>query len=237
MEISPIRTDVLRPPQDDLIAAIQRSKLALRERDVLVIASKAIAIHEGRCVDAADADPTTLAERESSACILAQNGWQLCAAHGAFLPNGGVDESNGDGHSVLLPRHPHASARALRDFCRDHYDITQCGVIVSDSNVLPFRSGVVGVALGWSGFFPAQSRVGAPDLFGRAARHSSVNVADALAAAAVFGMGELSEQTPLCVVRDAPNVTFTDADTSDGLKIAPEDDIYWPLIKTFYEHS
>jgi F420-0:gamma-glutamyl ligase len=108
-------------------------------------------------------------------------------------------------------------------------------VIITDSTTAPLRVGVVGIALAHSGFLALHDYIGTPDLFGRPLRMTKANVAEALAAAAVVVMGEGSEQTPLAQLTDLPFVTFQDADPSAtelaAMRIAPEDDLYGPLIE------
>ncbi len=90
-------------------------------------------------------------------------------------------------------------------------------------------------ALAHSGFQAVNDYVGTPDLFGRRLRVTRVNVADALAAAAVFTMGEGAEQTPLAVISDLSNVVFSEHEPSEAelaaLRIEPEDDLYAPLLQ------
>jgi F420-0:gamma-glutamyl ligase len=50
MEIYSIKTRLINPPKDDLIQAIIESKPNLKEGDILVVASKVVAIAEGRLV-------------------------------------------------------------------------------------------------------------------------------------------------------------------------------------------
>ena len=70
---------------------------------------------------------------------------------------------------------------------------------------------------------------------------TQVNVAQALAAAAVLVMGEADEQTPLAVVSDVPFVQFQDEDPSEaeleGLRIALQDDVYAPLLESVAWHK
>jgi F420-0:gamma-glutamyl ligase len=64
---------------------------------------------------------------------------------------------------------------------------------------------------------------------------TKVNVMDALAASAVLVMGEGSERTPLAVIDELPFVSFrADSPTESELarlRIAPEDDLYAPLLQ------
>lgn len=238
MHITPFRTTLLTPPQDDLFKAIQGSDFAPQERDVVVVSSKVVAIHEGRCVRAADVDKEALVAEEADVYVKrADSRWRICLKHGTFLAGAGIDESNADEHLILLPENPQASAKALHTFFRETYAVRDIGVVVADSHSAPLRYGTLGVTLGWWGIEPVAYFTGKPDLFGRPAQFTRINVVDSLAVAGVFAMGELAEQTPLAVVRDAPHVTFTNRDTSSELVIPPREDIYWPLLKGLYEDN
>ena len=50
MKVEVIRTKKLLPPKDDLYVAIRQSIKNLPERSVVVVTSKIVAIHQGRCV-------------------------------------------------------------------------------------------------------------------------------------------------------------------------------------------
>lgn len=238
MLITPVKTKVLQPPQDDLLEAIEDSNLALKDKDVVVVSSKVVAIHEGRCVKAGEVDKEVLVKQEADVYVKrADARWRICLKHGTFLAGAGIDESNADEYLILLPEKPHVSARVLRDFLMEKYSVKRLGVIVADSHSMPLRYGTLGVSLGWWGFEPVAYFTGENDLFGRPAQFTRINVADSLAVAGVFVMGEMAEQTPLCVVRDAPHAKFTDKDTSGDLLIPPREDIYWPLLKNLYEND
>ncbi|MBX2866635.1 coenzyme F420-0:L-glutamate ligase [Candidatus Kaiserbacteria bacterium] len=235
MHIEAIKTHLLTPPQDDLFKAIQESNLSLSEEDVLVVSSKVVAIHEGRCVLAKDVDKESLVEKESDVYIKdADSRWRICIKHGTFLSGAGIDESNADEHLILLPEDPHKSAREIHEFLTKTYNVKKLGVIVADSHSAPLRYGTVGVALGWYGCEPVSYYTGKPDLFNRPAQFTRINVVDSLAVAGVFAMGELAEQTPLCHIQDIPHIVFTNRDTSQELFIPPREDIYWPLLKNLY---
>ena len=85
-----------------------------------------------------------------------------------------------------------------------------------------------------SGFAALNDYRGKPDLFGRALRMTTVNVANALAVAAVLIMGEGSESTPMALISDLPFVQFQSRNPSKkelaALRIDPADDLYAPLL-------
>lgn len=50
MQFIPVTTRILQPPQDDLLSVIRGSLTDIKNGDVMLISSKVVAIHEGRCV-------------------------------------------------------------------------------------------------------------------------------------------------------------------------------------------
>lgn len=238
MELIPIKTKKFIPPQDDLFEEMDRVlEGKLEEGDVLVVTSKVVSIHEGRCIKIEEGvDKEELVKSEADLYIdEADSRWRIVLKNHAFLAGAGIDESNADGHYILLPKDPFESARAIHAYVSDHFGLENLGIVIADSHSIPLRYGTVGVALGWCGFEPVTHFTGKPDLFGRSAKFTRINVADALASAGVFVMGELSEQTPLSIIRDIPHIEFSTRDTSGNLFIPHREDIYWPLIKRFYE--
>ena len=142
----------------------------------------------------------------------------------------GVDESSANGKIILLPEDSFKASEAIRRQLKKHYRIKKLGIIVSDSRLLPLRAGVVGVALGYSGFKGVRDYRGTPDIFGRILKLSRTDVADGLATAAVLLMGEGAEQQPLAVITNAP-VEFQDKIDQRELVINIREDIYQPLFE------
>jgi Uncharacterized conserved protein len=115
----------------------------------------------------------------------------------------------------------------------EHYGIKTLGVLITDSRTVPLRSGTTGISLGYAGFEGLRDYRGLPDIYDRPFKVSQTNVADGLAAAAVFIMGEGSERQPLATVTDA-RVVFTDrAIKKEEIQIPLEDDLYLPFFKEF----
>lgn len=237
MNVRAIRTPRIMTSNTDLLRVVDQALGKLEERSIVVVTSKIAAICEGRTVAVEDVDKSTLIEQEAERYLPAEmNKYHvaLTIKNGALVPNAGIDESNGNGHYVLWPGHPYAVANQVRAHLRTRFALNQMGVIITDSHTTPLRWGVTGMAIGYSGFNPIKSYVGDTDLFGHELHYSTVNVADALAAAAVLVMGEGDEQTPLAVVSDLPFVTFQHDDpTPDeirALRIDMEGDLYGPLL-------
>jgi F420-0:gamma-glutamyl ligase len=82
MQFIPIKTRILKPPQDDLFRVLTESLPPLQERDVILISSKVVAIHEGRAVPMEAADKQTLIS-EAADLIIPRPYWPapLTVAH------------------------------------------------------------------------------------------------------------------------------------------------------------
>lgn len=124
--------------------------------------------------------------------------------NGTLIPNAGIDPFGG--HYVLWPEDPMKSAQELLAWLKNEYGREHLYVIVTDSRSTLMRRGVVGIAIGWAGFSPVYDNRLRRDLLGERSGGSQTNIPDALAAAAVFVMGEANEGTPLVRIRNAPYV-------------------------------
>ena len=220
-------------PGDDLgallIAALQRMRILPQSKDIIVIAQKVVSKAEGRFVDLKTVVPSgraiALAKEvnkdarlvevilSESDEVIRQRRDVLIVAHrlGFIMANAGVDQSNVAGENseqvLLLPRDPDASAAALKTRLDCEFGV-DLGIIINDSFGRPWRSGVVGVALGAAGLPVVRSMIGTPDLFGRNMRVTEVAVADEIAAAGSLLMGQGAEGQPAVHLRgldwDAP---------------------------------
>lgn len=232
LEFIPVKTRVLQPPKDDLLAVLQESMPALKDGDVVVVSSKVVAIHEGRCVLTAEAEKSALVASESELSIPRSYwGTPLTVRHGAFIGTAGIDESNADNHYVLLPEKPFASAELLHVHLTKQFGLTNLGVIIADSHSTPMRRGATGVAIGWWGFEPTINHVGEEDLFGRTLRLEVSNLADGIAAGANVVMGETDECQPIVIARNIPRITFTDKNTKDMLIVLFAEDTFRVLYE------
>jgi len=240
MNIQAIRTRPLLPPQDDLLAVIAESLLELPDRSVLAVSSKVVSIWRGRCSKAKenaefeDKDVFAIAESE---LYLPREMTPYNVMHtivqGMRIGSGGVDLSNGNGYFTLWPKDPDGDAESIRAFLLKHYSVKEVGVIITDSNSVPLRNGVMGLAIGYAGFLPMRDYRGAEDVFGRPLRLERTNVADCLATAAVCEMGEGGESTPLACISDIHGITFSEERPTDPalcLKVTLEDDVFAPFF-------
>lgn len=230
MIIQALKTRIFREGEN-LFSFIQEHCPSLMERTVVIITSKIVALAERRThPDTSPTERVRLIHEESSFALETELTW-LTIKDGTVMASAGIDESNADGKLILLPKNSFESAWNIREQIKSAYDIKECGVIITDSRLLPLRAGVVGIALGYAGFEGIRDYRGTLDLFGRPLEVTRTDVADALATAAVLEMGEGRECQPLALITDAPCV-FTDTKSSPKeLHIDPKDDIYRPLFQ------
>lgn len=210
----------------------------LEEKNIVAITSKAIAIMQGRVVRKG-VDKNKLIEKEADLFIPPNSTkypFYLTIKNNILIPNAGIDESNADNHYILWPVNPQRVVNDIRAFLVKKFKRKHVGVILTDSTTSPLRWGVRGIGIVHSGFDPVYDYVGKKDLFGRRLEVTKVNIMDALAASAVFKMGEGAEQTPIAIISDISHITFQERDPTpaelDSLKIAIDDDIYAPILKS-----
>lgn len=232
MEYLPVKTRVLQPPQDDLLAVLDASLSLVMEQDVLLVTSKVVAIDEGRCVPTDGADVTELITDNAERVIGdVTRPFPLTVQFNAFSVAASIDESNSSGFYTLPPQNPTASAKRLWEHVRQRFGLRELGVVIADSTIRPFRNGVTSYAIGWWGFEPVIKHAGEVDLFGRPIAVAATNVVDALAAGAGLVWGETAKSTPLVIARGHTDITFSDRDTSAQLSHPLESDVFYPLLK------
>lgn len=226
MIVNPIKTRIFREGEG-LIAFIHEHVPSLKERSVLAVTSKIVALAENRTADASQKEQVI--KDESEIAMKTKHVW-LTIKDGIVMANAGVDSSNADGKIVLLPRDSFRTAHMLRTELQKEYGIVQLGIIITDSRTNPLRAGVTGAAIGYAGFKAVHDYRSEQDLFGRSFEFTRLNVADSLATAATLEMGEGAESQPLAIIEKAP-IVFADAVDRNELLIPLEDDMYGPLFR------
>ena len=223
-----IKTLLLKK-DDNLPSFIQGS---IKDGDIVVVSSKAIATIEGAALDLATITPSKEAEEWSaktgrSAAFMEATLSELKRLNGAIVgscpgavltelkPNGfptgtiitanaGLDESNVQkNYAIGWPKDPVVSVVRLKK------EIGNVGVIMTDSCCRPRRLGVTAFGLSVAGFDPLISLKGSEDLFGKKMRITTEAVADQLATAANFLMGNDAQSTPVVIIRDH-GIAFSD---------------------------
>jgi len=225
MIVKAIKTFVFKEG-DSLVDFIVRHIPELKEKSVLVVTSKIVALAENRTAEIKY--KKEFIKKESRFAMPSKYVW-LTIKDGAVMASAGIDESNANGKLILLPKDSYKSADLLKKFLQKKYKIKKLGVLITDSRTLPLRAGVVGLAVGYAGFKGIKSYIDKKDIFGRKFKFSRTNIADSLASSAVLLMGEGNEQMPLAIINNAP-VEFCNKIMRKELYIDFKDDMYRPLF-------
>jgi coenzyme F420-0:L-glutamate ligase/coenzyme F420-1:gamma-L-glutamate ligase len=187
---------------DDLAALILAAAPELDDRDIVVIAHKAVSKAQGRVRRLLDIEPgeharALAAEHAKDArhvqAILDETVELVRAARG--------DESNApaDGTLVLLPLDPDGAARDLRARLRERSGRGPA-VMITDSFGRAWRLGQLDCAIGVAGLRPLDDWRGRLDRRGHQLHASVIAVADAVAAAADLARAKDSGE-PVVIVR------------------------------------
>ena len=226
MEITPIKTKLFKQ-SDSLDKFLFAHLPPLKNGDIICLSSKVAGLAEGRIYK--KSEKLKLLKQESSyykktaLCYFTVRQGLICA-------NAGIDESNAFDKIILLPQNPYKTADALRRALIKHYKIKNLGMILTDSFILPLRSGVINIAVSYSGFYGVENLINKKDLCKRPLKMTLVNKADALATAAGFCMGENANRTPLCLIHGA-DVKFTASSRAKEMRYPFKKDFYYPFLK------
>ncbi len=210
---------------EQILLSLTRAGLSLQDNDVLVLAQKIVSKAENRygylnqvspseeaivLAQQVDKDPRIieLILSESNEVVRQRPGVVVVEHRLGYVhANAGIDKSNIESNPdnprvLLLPLDSDKSAQQLRAQIK-----AQTGrstfVIINDSAGRAWRNGTVGMAIGTAGFEPLVDMVGDQDLFKKVLEVTEVAVADELAAAASFLMGQAAEGCPVVLIRGA----------------------------------
>lgn len=239
MKVTPIKTPLVKI-NDDLFAIIKSSIKEIPEESVLVVTSKIVATCEGRVVPvkAGDRDELHNLVRSEAERYIDPNesryDLMLTVRDKIMSVNAGIDRSNAGEHYILLPKDSQQSANKIWQFVRQEYGVKNIGVIIVDSKTYPLKWGTIGTYIAHCGFLALRDRIGDKDLFGREMKMTTISIAEAIAASAVLEMGEVDEQTPLCLIEDIKQIEFHDHQPTkkelSELLIELEDDLFAPIL-------
>ncbi len=226
IQIIPVPSVKIIEVKDDLLSilfdSLSENKIHLENDDILVIASKVVAVAEDNIVHYSTVTPSIEAielakeahmDPEFAQVILDEsNGKYTGAVPGAIttlneyglLANAGADQSNArDKQIILLPKNSKKSAEQIHKQILEKIN-SYVGIIIADSRTTPLRLGTVGCALATFGFESLLDERGNNDLFGREMHITVRAIADQLATAAEIVMGETDERTPFAIIRGYP---------------------------------
>lgn len=202
-----------------ILEGVARLGMSLESGDVVVITQKIVSKAEGRVVSLDHVQPsyraTEIGQRigfdprhvevvlSESVRVVREAPRVLITEtrHGFVAANAGVDRSNTGGKErvVLLPEHPDASARQIREALRKLSGVL-VGVVISDSFGRPWREGQVNVAIGAAGVEAMRDYRGRQDPDGYELQGTELAVVDELASAAELVMGKL-DRVPVALIR------------------------------------
>jgi coenzyme F420-0:L-glutamate ligase len=229
MEITPVKTEIFKEG-DDIIDFVAKHIPYLKEKTILVITSKIVALAERRTAIIEDKKTKEkLIRQESDFAVCTKFCW-LTIKDGMIMASAGIDESNAKGKLIMLPKDSFKSAQKFRKILQKKYNVKNIGVIITDSRTTPLRAGVMGAAIGYAGFKGARDYRDKKDIFGKKLKISRTDVAGSLAAAAVLVMGEGKERQPLAIIKNA-SIKFCKKTNKKELFIDPKEDMYRPLLK------
>ncbi len=248
MKLIPIKTRKFLPPKDDILAELDKRMPKLKEGDVLLLASKILAIHQGRCVKI-ESDYVAKKHKQKARLVKEEADYSLpgymigeseiilTIKDYTLIPSAGIDESNGNGYFILWPKDVNKLLKKIVEKYKAKYHLKNLAAIAVDSRTTPLRWGTQGVSIGFWGMDPLYDYRGKKDIFKRQLKYTQRNLVDTLADMGCLIMGEGGEQTPGVILRGANFVKFTNKNLYKKLVIPPEQDIYKPILKPFLKQG
>jgi len=223
LAVYPVKAEIKSAEFDlfeSLTSSLERSQITIENGDVIVISSKFVANSQGRIIayDQVVSSKESksigkkfqinpkIAEiilRESDTIFGGVPGFVITSADNIMAPNAGIDKSNAqNGKIILYPIDAYQVAEQLWRKIFLKYFI-HVGIIITDSRLMPARVGTIGVAIACAGIEPVSDIRGQKDLFGNPLKVTFQAVADNLASIANLKMGEGSDATPFCVIKNS----------------------------------
>lgn len=230
-------------PGDDVGAIIGDAVVGtLQDGDILSITSKIVSKAEGRIVAAHDREDAITAETVRVVASRTRADGQgtiriVENRQGLVMAAAGVDASNApDGHVLLLPVDPDASARRIAEVLRDRLGI-RIGVILTDTFGRPWRDGQTDQAIGAAGIRVIDDLAGTTDANGKTLEVTAPAVADELAAASELVKGKAGGR-PVAVIRGLGHlVTDLDAPGARALIRPSERDMFRQGSREAYDEG
>src|SRR3989338_5033846 len=117
MEVKPLKTKLFREG-DEIVPFVLKHVPRIKNGSVLVISSKIVSLSEGRTAPLKDRE--RLIKKESERARKTKMVW-LTIKDGIVMANAGIDESNGNGKLILLPKDSYKSAARVRNDLKKKY--------------------------------------------------------------------------------------------------------------------
>ncbi|MHA2223670.1 MAG: coenzyme F420-0:L-glutamate ligase [Candidatus Hodarchaeales archaeon] len=249
IEFLGVQTPLITPSDRDItktiIKAISYNKIELKDKDIIIIASKIISTIEGgrilkSTVTQIRPEARELAQKtgfdprfvevvyqEANEVLGFVPGAILAIRNNIIQANAGVDQSNAGGEEfiIVLPKNPIITSNRIQNGIQKFLG-KKIGVIIADSKTHPLRRGTSGFALATSGFIPLIDDRGSKDLYGRPMKITTRAIADNLVCGAEILMGESNQRIPIVIARGCKEIIFQNTeeheDFNDMMKISPQ---------------
>ena len=213
-----------------VIQGIEKQKLQIEDKDIIVIAQKIVSKAEGQIVNLNHIKPSTFASMFASKSgkdprlieLILQQSKQIIrmdinkgiliteTIHGLICANSGVDSSNVEGkeYVTILPENPDLSAKKISCGISSSFSGLSIPVIISDTFGRPWRNGQTNATIGIYGINPIKDYRNTQDVFGKKLSTTMIAITDEIAAAAELIMGKVN-QIPIVLIKGI-NTTFSD---------------------------
>jgi coenzyme F420-0:L-glutamate ligase/coenzyme F420-1:gamma-L-glutamate ligase len=232
MQVFGIGTKLIKPGDnlvDVIFEALSNQGLEVENKDLLVVASKVVAVAQHRLMKLDLIEPSEKAImlakrhelepsfvevvlREAEKVYGGAAKALLTLKNNMLVANAGVDRKNApEGYVILWPMNPFESAEKIR---REILAKTgkRVGVLIIDSGISPLRMGTTALAIGVAGFKPIKDCRVERDLYGKRIHITRHAVADDLANTAHLVMGETTARIPAVIIRNAPIILSEESD-------------------------
>jgi dihydrofolate synthase / folylpolyglutamate synthase len=237
MNVKSIKTHKITTKDTDILSVLDKYIKNLKEGSVIVVASKIVAITQGRVLRLTPEEKEELIKKEADFYIpKVQHAFNLYITikNNYLTYSSGMDESNVEEGVVLWPENPQKVANEIRAYFKKKFQLKKLGIIITDMSAIPLKWGLIAAWIAYSGFEPVNNQTGQPDIFGRNFNYTWEGIATGLAVAAGVVMGEGSQQTPIGVIEDVPFVKFVSHDPSkeelEKQIVKPENDLFGPML-------
>lgn len=237
-----MKSAIIKPKEnilEALLKVLKKNNIHLKNKDIIVISSKVLAVSEGRIARVKSenfkaGDLKALILKEGKKLFPSDYCW-LTLKNGHLAPNAGVDRSNiMKGYVVLWPKNPYKSAELIQKSLKKKFKITNLGLVIADSHCEPLRLGVHGISIGHFGFEGIEDCRNKKDIYGKKFQFTQRAIADSIATAALLEMGETNEKKPFALIRGA-NVKFLNK--SDKKKNIPlSQDLFYGIYSNEFKH-
>lgn len=227
MIITAIKTGRVVPAERSIFQILDNELSSLPEKSILAITSKVVSLCENRVVPMDTISLENLIKQEADYYLPRHDNkykQSFTITNHTLMLRAGIDISPKSGYYILWPKDPQKTAEDVMVHLKNKFGLRQLGVVITDSVSTPFRLGVTGIAIGFSGFKPLKDY-----------NASRANIAGGLAAAAVLAMGEGKEQTPLALIKDVDFVDFCEGEPAsedlESFNLTMDSDLFAPVLE------